>query len=59
MNLTNSAKNHFLNFFNGFFEQKEDGIENYCRAEYGKDWEYAYNCYKNDGKFPNYMRKIA
>ncbi len=31
MNLTDSAKNHFLNFFNGFFKQKEfndAGIKN-------------------------------
>jgi|GEM_PF-1254066 len=56
MNLTDSAKNHFLNFFNGFFKQKEfndAGIKEYCRTEYKKDWEYAYLCYIEDKRFPN------
>jgi hypothetical protein len=55
MNLTDSAKNHFLNFFNVFFEQKklDKEIKEYCQAEYKKDWEYAYACYTKDKRFPN------
>ena len=31
-------------------------IKSFCKAEYGKDWYYAYVTYKQDGKFPNMMR---
>ena len=31
-------------------------IKSFCKAEYGKDWYYAYVTYKQDGKFPSIMR---
>jgi len=55
--LTNSAKNHFLNFFKKSEHKSSDGIEQFCKAEYGNDWKYALNNYKKDGIFPNSIRK--
>jgi|TARA_R100000951_G_scaffold19300_1_gene16133 hypothetical protein len=31
----------------------DDGIKQYCVHEYGKDWQFAYNCWKNDKRFPS------
>ena len=28
------------------------GVKSFCQSEYGKDWYWAYNSYKTDGKFP-------
>jgi hypothetical protein len=56
--LTESAKNHFLNFFSSFFSEKqESGVVQFCKAEYGNDWEHAYICYLEDGRFPQTVRK--
>ena len=34
-----------LNFWLGLFSfAKEDGIENFCKVEYGNDWKWAYTC---------------
>ncbi len=30
----------------------DEGVKEFCRAEYGREWKYAYNCYKLDGRFP-------
>jgi len=58
MNLTDRAKNHFLNFFSNIFSDKqENGVIQFCKAEYGKEWEHAYICWLEDGQFPNYIRK--
>lgn len=29
-----------------------DGIMQFCKAEYGNDWQYAYLCYLKDKRFP-------
>ena len=55
-NLTNKSKEYLLNLFNTE-KSIPDDIENYCKAEYGKDWYYAYITFKNDGIFPNSIRK--
>tara|TARA_R110002050_G_scaffold2127_3_gene13030 strand:+ start:354 stop:548 length:195 start_codon:yes stop_codon:yes gene_type:complete len=55
MNLTNSAKNHFLNFFNILFAEHKDpqkDLINYCKAEYGRDWRWAYREYLANNEFP-------
>lgn len=57
MNLTDSAKNHFLNFFKKSERKSSDGIEQFCKAEYGKDWKFALNTYLKDGIFPNSIRQ--
>jgi hypothetical protein len=54
-NLTNKAKNHFLNFFKS--DDKDKSIKDFCQAEYKKDWYAAYRCYKEEGQFPNFIRR--
>jgi len=58
MNLTNSAKNHFLNFFSGFFSNNpDDDLKNYCRSEYGRDWQWAYREYLQYNEFPKIFKR--
>jgi hypothetical protein len=58
MNLTNSAKNHFLNFFSGLFSNNpNEDLKNYCRSEYGSDWQWAYNEYLNNNEFPKLFKR--
>ena len=47
--------NHFLNFFTK--EDKEETIKEFCQAEYKKDWYAAYMTYKEEGTFPNFIRR--
>jgi hypothetical protein len=54
-NLTQRAMNHFLNFFTK--EDKEETIKEFCQAEYKKDWYAAYMTYKEEGTFPNFIRR--
>ena len=56
-NLTNKSKEYLLNLFNS--KENFEGIEQFCRAEYGEDWYYAYISFKKDGCFPNSIRKIV
>lgn len=55
--VTNKAKDFYLNIFKIFSVRDDDsidsGLKSYCQAEYGKDWYWAYNSYKADGRFPN------
>ena len=30
----------------------DECVKEFCMAEYGREWKYAYNCYKLDGRFP-------
>ena len=58
MNLTTSAKNHFLNFFSILFKNNpENDLKNYCKAEYGNDWQWAYNEYLNYNEFPKTFKR--
>ena len=34
----------------------DDGVKQFCMTEYGRDWQYAYTCYKVDGRFPRIFR---
>jgi len=54
-NLTKRAMNHFLNFFNK--PDPDETIKDYCQAEYKKDWYAAYMTYKEEGRFPNFIRR--
>jgi len=47
--------NHFLNFF--IKEDKDKEVKDYCQAEYKKDWYAAYMTFKEEGKFPNFIRR--
>jgi len=54
-NLTNRAMKHFLTFFNK--PDPEETIKEFCQAEYKKDWYAAYMTWKEEGRFPNYIRR--
>ena len=54
-NLTEKAKNHFLNFFTK--RTDEEVIKEFCRAEYKKDWYAAYMTFKQEGQFPKFHRR--
>ena len=43
-NLTNRAKEHFLNFFKSD-DDKEEEFKDFLKAEYKKDWKAAYAWY--------------
>ncbi len=49
---------NFLHHFKNFFEPDiDDAIENFCKTEYGKNWYSAYLTYKEEGRFPNHIRR--
>ena len=54
-NLTKRSMNHFLNFFKS--DDKDETIKDFCQAEYKKDWYSAYVTYKQEGRFPNFIRR--
>lgn len=54
-NLTNRAMNHFLNLFKS--DDKEESIKEFCQSEYKKDWYAAYVTFKEEGRFPNFIRR--
>tara|TARA_R100001509_G_scaffold163289_1_gene137272 strand:- start:5281 stop:5460 length:180 start_codon:yes stop_codon:yes gene_type:complete len=55
-NLTNKAKQHFLNFFKSD-DDKEQELIDFLKAEYKKDWKAAYAWYLEEGTLPNYVRR--
>ena len=55
-NLTNRAKEHFLNFFKSD-DDKEEEFKDFSKAEYKKDWKAAYAWYLEEGDLPNYTRR--
>ena len=56
MNLTNRAKEHFLNFFKSK-KSDDEVIKEFCRNEYKKDWYAAYMTFKEEGQFPRFYRR--
>ena len=38
---------------------KEDGIENFCKTEYGTDWQWAYSHYQKNKSFPSPFKQAA
>ena len=55
-NLTNRAKQHFLNFFKSE-EDKDEEFKDFLKAEYKKDWKAAYAWYLEEGTLPNFVRR--
>jgi hypothetical protein len=55
--VTESFVNRCLNFFNRD-ETSGDSLEDYCRAEYKQDWQWALNFYNKNKSFPN-VHKIV
>jgi len=47
--------NHLLNFFKS--DDKEESIKEFCQSEYKKDWYAAYMTFKQEGRFPNFIRR--
>lgn len=45
--------NLLKNIFKTPSKHLEDGVMQFCKAEYGDDWQYAYVCYQKDGRFPS------
>ena len=39
-------------FSNMLFNKPDQGIEHFCRTEYGTDWFWAYSELKKRGKLP-------
>jgi len=59
-NLTSKSMDFFLNIgkmFSHNADHIDPGLKSYCQSEYGKDWYWAYNSYKTDGRFPNPLKR--
>ena len=54
-NLTKRSMDHFLNLFKK--EDKDEKIKEFCQTEYKKDWYAAYMTFKQEGRFPNFIRR--
>ena len=48
-----------LSFWLSFFSRKEDSIINFCKVEYGSDWQWAYSEYQRNQSFPNGLKEAA
>lgn len=49
----------WLGLFNFITTTKEDGIENFCKTEYGTDWQWAYSHYQKNRSFPSPLKQAA
>ena len=63
-NITTKSMSYLLNIakmFSTSYDWDNDRIDpslkSYCQSEYGKDWYWAYNSYKIDGRFPNPLKR--
>jgi len=59
-NLTTKSMDFLLNIgkmFSSNTDTIDPGLKSYCQCEYGKDWYWAYNSYKTDGRFPNPLKR--
>ena len=48
-----------LKFWLSLFSKKEDSIINFCKIEYGTDWQWAYSEYQRNQSFPNSLKEAA
>ena len=48
-----------LKFWLSLFTKKEDSIINFCKVEYGPDWQWAYSEYQRNQSFPNSLKEAA
>ena len=53
---TGKSLNYWLSIFNF---SREDGIENFCKVEYGNDWQWAYSHYQKNKSFPSSFKEVA
>ena len=44
------------NIFKSPQSHLDEGVKQFCLSEYGREWQYAYNCYKIDGRFPRMLK---
>jgi branched-chain amino acid transport system substrate-binding protein len=49
----------WLGLFDFITTTKEDGIENFCKTEYGTDWQWAYSHYQKNKSFPSAFKQAA
>ena len=62
MNKSYAFTGRSINFWLGLFDfitTKEDGIENFCKTEYGTDWQWAYSHYQKNKSFPSPLKEAA
>jgi len=63
MNKSYAFTGRSIKFWLGLFDfittTKEDGIENFCKTEYGTDWQWAYSHYKKNKTFPSPLKQAA
>jgi len=57
---TEKSMKFWLNLFSSInFSKKEDGIINFCKVEYGTDWQYAYSFFQKNKSFPSSLKQAA
>ena len=63
MNKSIAFTERSIKFWLGLFDfittTKEDGIENFCKTEYGTDWQWAYSHYQKNKSFPSPLKQAA
>jgi hypothetical protein len=56
---TGRSMKFWLGIFDFITSTKEDGIENFCKTEYGTDWQWAYSHYQKNKSFPSPFKQAA
>ena len=63
MNKSYAFTGRSIKFWLGLFDfittTKEDGIVNFCKTEYGTDWQWAYSHYQRNKTFPSPLKQAA
>ena len=63
MNKSYAFTGRSIKFWLGLFDfittTKEDGIVNFCKTEYGTDWQWAYSHYQKNKSFPSPLKQAA
>ena len=52
MKTTYTITGRSINFWSNLFLPKNDGIINFCKVEYGNDWQWAYSHYLDNNTLP-------
>ena len=45
----------FSRFINSIFGSNDENIINFCRTEYGTEWQWAYSTWQRERRFPNHL----
>ena len=56
---TSRSLRQFTNFINSIFGRNDENFIDFCRIEYGNDWQWAYSTFKREGRFPNSIDRKA